>query len=386
VDSNFSSENATLIPRLQEYMEKLLEGAQDLYRRVEGVIHDMEYQQAMLARVITGRDALQEAVLIDMRGALEKLHTSDNDLIQLLMVAHNDIVNEGEVHFPFDSILLQTKDDTVLHIYKLDPYQFEERWPGDHDNMVFYNFTAFLKPSALRKAAPVSPYLQALSDKFYATMEDGSDWQLSEGHFQVRSDSPKTVQFDQAFHLSVEKDQTNQEQISHKDLCYAYLYLFLTQHEKMKAEPVSVPLRRNTKRIKKGQHPYCEYKEVKLGDFTKPVTPPTSGIKGSHSSPKMHIRSGHWHRFKRVTKAGLNKRWYKAKIIGDPSNGVVVKWYKMTEDLDVEKLTSSGSSTRNNGEVEVSRGDPEGDENRNPDEVESRVQVGVGEGNEGSLR
>jgi len=338
VTYNFSSENATLIPRLQEYMEALLKGATTLYAVTEPVLDSMDYQNSMLARVVTCRDALQEAVLIDMRDAIRNLYLTKAEMIDLLVVAHNDIVNGGEVHFPFDSMLLRIGDDTVLHVYKLDPYLYEM---VDKDRAV-YNFTSFLTQSSMRHSEPLSPMVQELAAEIATTMAENYEWQLSDGHFQVLSDKPQSVQFDSAFHLSSEGEKDTLSGQSSANLCFAYLFLFLTQHEKMKAESVGVPLRRNSKRTKRGQHPYCEYREVKLGDFTKSTTPPTSGIQGSHSSPKMHIRSGHWHRFSKPTKAGLTKRWYKAKVIGDPSNGVIIKWYKMTEDLDVDKLTRSG--------------------------------------------
>jgi hypothetical protein len=75
----------------------------------------------------------------------------------------------------------------------------------------------------------------------------------------------------------------------------------------------------NAKRMRKGKKPLLEFRMITI-DGRKPDLPSTPH--GTHASPRLHWRRGHW----RNTKTG-KKVWIDPMLVGDEKNGKIVKDY-----------------------------------------------------------
>lgn len=84
------------------------------------------------------------------------------------------------------------------------------------------------------------------------------------------------------------------------------------------------PVLKNTytnKRLKqKGKPLHYEWKTV----IIEPSKPKRESLGGSHASPRLHDRRGHW----RFMKKSGKKVWVKQCKVGDPSKGMVLHEYK----------------------------------------------------------
>ena len=82
----------------------------------------------------------------------------------------------------------------------------------------------------------------------------------------------------------------------------------------------------NRKRKEKGKPPVTfDWHTVEIGPWIGKHQPQG----GTHSSPRLHDRRGHWRRIKTTGKVV----WVKACKVGDASKGVVFKDYKVAETL-----------------------------------------------------
>ena len=78
----------------------------------------------------------------------------------------------------------------------------------------------------------------------------------------------------------------------------------------------------NRKRIAKGKTPLFDWHTVKL----EPAKPKSESQGGTHASPRLHDRRGHWRKYP-SGKVG----WVKNCKVGDASKGVVFKDYQISE-------------------------------------------------------
>jgi len=77
----------------------------------------------------------------------------------------------------------------------------------------------------------------------------------------------------------------------------------------------------NQRLIKKGKPPSYEWKTVTIEPRTA-----SNSLGGTHASPRLHDRRGHW----RTMKSG-KKVWVRQCKVGDPSKGVIFHDYKFGE-------------------------------------------------------
>jgi len=90
-------------------------------------------------------------------------------------------------------------------------------------------------------------------------------------------------------------------------------------------KPLAIDSFINRKRAAKGKSPISfDWHTVEIG----PKQVKNSPQGGTHASPRLHDRRGHW----RTCKDGVRKVWVKACKVGDASNGVVFKDYKVKND------------------------------------------------------
>lgn len=75
----------------------------------------------------------------------------------------------------------------------------------------------------------------------------------------------------------------------------------------------------NKKRIAKGKAPIYEWHTVVI----EPPKPKVEPKGGTHASPRLHDRRGHW----RTCKDGMKKIWVKACKVGNAAKGTVFKDY-----------------------------------------------------------
>jgi len=76
----------------------------------------------------------------------------------------------------------------------------------------------------------------------------------------------------------------------------------------------------NKKRINKGKKPLIEFKLITV-DGKKSALPSTPH--GTHASPRLHWRRGHW----RTMKKSGKKVWVDPMLVGDEKNGKIIKDY-----------------------------------------------------------
>lgn len=76
----------------------------------------------------------------------------------------------------------------------------------------------------------------------------------------------------------------------------------------------------NKKRINKGKKPLIEFKLITVNG-KKPTLPSTPH--GTHASPRLHWRRGHW----RTMKKSGKKVWVDPMLVGDEENGKIIKDY-----------------------------------------------------------
>lgn len=76
----------------------------------------------------------------------------------------------------------------------------------------------------------------------------------------------------------------------------------------------------NAKRIRKGKAPLYEWRTVALE--RKPPELPSAPKGGTHASPRLHQRRGHW-----VTSKLGKKFWRSETVVGKPENGMVFHDY-----------------------------------------------------------
>lgn len=80
----------------------------------------------------------------------------------------------------------------------------------------------------------------------------------------------------------------------------------------------------NAKRIKKGKAPLYEWRTVQLE--RKPPELPAAPQGGTHASPRLHQRRGHW----ATSKLG-KKYWRRETVVGKPENGMIFHDYTSGE-------------------------------------------------------
>lgn len=77
----------------------------------------------------------------------------------------------------------------------------------------------------------------------------------------------------------------------------------------------------NAKRVRKGKAPLYEWTTVQLERKTPEL--PAAPAGGTHASPRLHQRRGHW-----VTSKLGKKFWRRESVVGDPEKGMIFHDYK----------------------------------------------------------
>ena len=137
--------------------------------------------------------------------------------------------------------------------------------------------------------------------------------------FEVR---PLTLIYDQAAGYSGEGKGVTSEQLRTALVNVAYCARLLDQG----ASAFAIDAQRchiNTCRAKKGKGP------LKFVWHTVTIAPrpgPNEQKGGTHTSPRLHDRRGHWRNY-----ASGKKGWVKECKVGSPSKGIVFKDYKIKE-------------------------------------------------------
>jgi hypothetical protein len=83
----------------------------------------------------------------------------------------------------------------------------------------------------------------------------------------------------------------------------------------------------NAKRIRKGKSPLYEWRTVTLERKRHGL--PSAPKGGTHASPRLHQRRGHWS----VSKLG-KKYWRRETVVGNPDNGMLFHDYTTKETPD----------------------------------------------------
>ena len=83
----------------------------------------------------------------------------------------------------------------------------------------------------------------------------------------------------------------------------------------------------NAKRMRKGKTPLYEWQTVPL--HKPPPSLPSAPKGGTHASPRLHQRRGHWS----VSKLG-KKYWRRETVVGNPDNGMLFHDYTTKENPD----------------------------------------------------
>ena len=92
--------------------------------------------------------------------------------------------------------------------------------------------------------------------------------------------------------------------------------------ESISVDDILPPEKLNKSRIKKGKTPFFSYKVLTINS-QKGNAPSNSNSKGSHSSPRIHLRRGH------IRKLESKTVWVNACVVGDKKKGAVNKDYQV---------------------------------------------------------
>ena len=83
----------------------------------------------------------------------------------------------------------------------------------------------------------------------------------------------------------------------------------------------------NAKRLRKGKPPLYEWQTVSIHKPSPAL--PSAPKGGTHASPRLHQRRGHW----AVSKLG-KKYWRRETVVGNPDNGMIFHDYTTKENQD----------------------------------------------------
>lgn len=285
----FNSSLATLKAQIKASSDSELAIAEEtLKRQAKGNTVNFDKRiMALFARTKLLNESLDDVVIVDFFETFKHLSDDPSTVIAIA----EDVGNWEELHFPFENFVLKITDNSALHVSTL--------YHDDDKEIKYYNIITLSE-----------------EDKF---------WYMTEAAFQIRFDNPGTTVFDQAYEaLEPEKKGDVDDAVKGMYMIIAS-FAFMTAHNKLDIQKVEVPLSRNSKREKRNQPAYCEYKEAVLGNFRKEYVNKGEVLGGTHASPKMHLRRGHWRRKPRQQE----KIWVRASVVGDPSKGIVIKEYKV---------------------------------------------------------
>lgn len=87
------------------------------------------------------------------------------------------------------------------------------------------------------------------------------------------------------------------------------------------SEQIHAPYAENRSRAKQGLPPLLAHHTISLSKRTR--SSKLSGEGGSHRSPRLHFRRGHWRHF------ATHKTWIRWMLVGDPDLGFVDKKYRL---------------------------------------------------------
>lgn len=105
-------------------------------------------------------------------------------------------------------------------------------------------------------------------------------------------------------------------------IVYATLMkLYGRKYEAYKPVVLDTPI--NRKRVAKGKRPIFDWHTVTIGPWASKAEPQG----GTHASPRLHDRRGHW----RTIKPSGKRVWVKPCKVGDASKGMVFKDYRVAQ-------------------------------------------------------
>jgi len=118
------------------------------------------------------------------------------------------------------------------------------------------------------------------------------------------------------------EETTSTRDIEHLSLVIAKLLDRLSKNTTQVYQPYVRNTFINQKRIKKGKPPSFEWRTVTI----EPKVVVSMSHGGTHASPRLHDRRGHW----RTMKKSGKRVWVRDCKVGDPSKGVVFHDYKFS--------------------------------------------------------
>ncbi len=83
----------------------------------------------------------------------------------------------------------------------------------------------------------------------------------------------------------------------------------------------------NLKRAKKSKVPFFSFKTLHIRNDSRDETR-SSQVKGTHASPRLHLRRGH---IRRLPPDGQRRIWIVASLVGDKTKGIAYHDYKLIE-------------------------------------------------------
>ncbi len=149
----------------------------------------------------------------------------------------------------------------------------------------------------------------ALPPCVYATDEDVTD-------------GIPLAMFDPETKRQLNRDEIRDDRFECITTSLYYVELFLLSLES-KSLSYHEPIRRSNheKRIRQKKAPLFDWKTVTI----QPTKPKREHLGGTHASPRLHDRRGHW----RVMKKSQKRVWVRDCKVGNASNGVVFHDYKV---------------------------------------------------------
>ena len=113
--------------------------------------------------------------------------------------------------------------------------------------------------------------------------------------------------------------------------------LWRLSQPKKTVEVIAASNKLNKKRVQRGKEPFYDYRVVTI-DPEEERRVLADRLRGTHASPKLHVRRGHFRRYKSGKKV-----WVNQMFVGNPERGMVLKDYL----IQGEALGATGNDQSN---------------------------------------
>jgi hypothetical protein len=241
--------------------------------------------------------------------------------LRLWLTAPFDLQRPQGVSFPRFMGQFELADGTgpasLPHIF-LMTHNWAAAFAGDHD---FDD-----RASEFRQPAPICCFDFAISGRrvlAFMNESESESWVVVEcrtwGWFPIVRDGGNLKRFD----IDGPQERAGVTKLRRLLLQNIKAACIALEAEIAETEIVRAPHKLNAARIRRGKLPISDYHIINLVDRRRVTPLPLDHEHGTHRSPRLHFRRGHWRHFVN------HKTWIKWTLVGDPDLGFIDKEYRL---------------------------------------------------------